>query len=371
MKYTGDSLLGVSFSVKTPKPLDNRTVVNNTIELYSIPSDIAYEGMSVSNLEDGYIYMLVDKTNINNSDGWVASYKALQLVSCTEAEYNEWKKNTTEEGNAVDSEKPYLHNDTYYYIYEDSIENKNTYYVNQEQYQRVWNLASSKADLSSFNALKKTVEDNNNNVTSNYLSKEEATNTYVNKSFLEGTTETTLKEVTDKYQTAETSDSKYLKPSNFGVSDINTQFSFLNTTAFEEYKATVTEQLDTKITKNSRATLESLMVNTIQNTSGNTMSIRTDGIFYGAEKLAKVSEVPKWMCLSQEEYKQLETDGTLQDDTYYLTYGKNTDDSGFVTADLLERQVKSIMQGVTKLQDSATLADCISKINEIIDKFKV
>ena len=55
-----------------------------------------------------------------------------------------------------------------------------------------------------------------------YLSKEEATNTYVNKSFLEGTTETTLKEVTDKYQTAETSDSKYLKPSNFGVEDINT-----------------------------------------------------------------------------------------------------------------------------------------------------
>lgn len=344
MKYTGDSLLGVSFSVKTPKPLDCRTVVDTTQELYTIPAEIAYEGMSVSNLEDGYIYMLVDKTNITNSDGWVASYKALQLVSCTEAEYTEWKKNTTEQGTAIDSEKPYLHNDTYYYIYEDSIENKDTYYVNQEQYQRVWNLASSKADNTSFLALQKKVESNNTNITTNYLTKEDATNTYINKSFLEGTTETTLKEVTDKYQTAETSDSKYLKPSNFGVSDINTQFSFLNTTAFEEYKATVTEQLGTKITKNSRATLESLMVNTIQNTSGNTMSIRTDGIFYGAEKLAKVSEVPKWMCLSQEEYKQLESDGTLQDDTYYLTYGNNVDDSGFVTADLLERYVKSIMQ---------------------------
>lgn len=361
MKYTGDSLLGVSFSVKTPKPLDCRTVVDTTQELYTIPAEIAYEGMSVSNLEDGYIYMLVDKTNITNSDGWVASYKALQLISCTEAEYTEWKKNTTEQGTAIDSEKPYLHNDTYYYIYEDSIENKDTYYVNQEQYQRVWNLASSKADNTSFLALQKKVESNNTNITTNYLTKEDATNTYVNKSFLEGTTETTLKEVTDKYQTAETSDSKYLKPSNFGVSDINTQFSFLNTTAFEEYKATVTEQLGTKITKNSRATLESLMVNTIQNTQGNTMSIRTDGIFYGAEKLAKVSEVPKWMCLSQEEYKQLESDGTLQDDTYYLTYGNNVDDSGFVTADLLERQVKSIMQGVTKLQDSVTSAETANK----------
>ena len=371
MKYTGDSLLGVSFSVQTPKPLDCRTVVSTTQELYTIPAEIAYEGMSVSNLEDGYIYMLVDKTNITNSDGWVASYKALQLVSCTEAEYTEWKKNTTGQGTAIDSEKPYLHNDTYYYIYEDSIENKDTYYVNQEQYQRVWNLASSKADNTSFLALQKKVESNNTNITTNYLTKEDATNTYINKSFLEGTAETTLKEVTDKYQTAETSDSKYLKPSNFGVDDVNTQFSFLNTTAFEEYKSTVTEQLDTKITKNSRATLESLMVNTIQNTSGNTMSIKTDGIFYGTEKLAKVSEVPKWMCLSQEEYKQLETDGALQDDTYYLTYGKNADDSGFVTADLLERQIKSIIQGVTNLQDSATLADCISKVNEIIDKFKV
>ena len=363
MKYTGDSLFGVSFSVQTPKPLDCRTVVSTTQELYTIPVEIAYEGMSVSNLEDGYIYMLVDKTNITNSDGWVASYKALQLVSCTEAEYTEWKKNTTGQGTAIDSEKPYLHNDTYYYIYEDSIENKDTYYVNQEQYQRVWNLASSKADNTSFLALQKKVESNNTNITTNYLTKEDATNTYINKSFLEGTAETTLKEVTDKYQTAETSDSKYLKPSNFGVDDVNTQFSFLNTTAFEEYKSTVTEQLDTKITKNSRATLESLMVNTIQNTSGNTMSIKTDGIFYGTEKLAKVSEVPKWMCLSQEEYKQLETDGALQDDTYYLTYGKTADDSGFVTADLLERYIKSITSDVnaklSKKANSTALNDYV------------
>ena len=366
MKYTGDSLLGVSFSVQTPKPLDCRTVVSTTQELYTIPVEIAYEGMSVSNLEDGYIYMLVDKTNITNSDGWVASYTALQLVRCTEAEYTEWKKNTTGQGTAIDSEKPYLHNDTYYYIYEDSIENKDTYYVNQEQYQRVWNLASSKADNTSFLALQKKVESNNTNITTNYLTKEEATNTYINKSFLEGTAETTLKEVTDKYQTAETSDSKYLKPSNFGVDDVNTQFSFLNTTAFEEYKSTVTEQLDTKITKNSRATLESLMVNTIQNTSGNTMSIKTDGIFYGTEKLAKVSEVPKWMCLSQEEYKQLETDGALQDDTYYLTYGKNADDSGFVTADLLERQTVALNEEITRAK--AAEASITSDVNAKLSK---
>ena len=57
--------------------------------------------------------------------------------------------------------------------------------------QRVWNLASSKADNTSFLALQKKVESNNTNITTNYLTKEDATNTYVNKSFLEGTTETT------------------------------------------------------------------------------------------------------------------------------------------------------------------------------------
>lgn len=103
------------------------------------------------------------------------------------------------------------------------------------------------------------------------------------------------------------------------------------------------------------------MVNTIQNTSGNTMSIKTDGIFYGTEKLAKVSEVPKWMCLSQEEYKQLETDGALQDDTYYLTYGKNADDSGFVTADLLERQIKSISNTIATKATTVALNEEITR----------
>jgi hypothetical protein len=37
-KYTGDSVLGVSLSVQTNKPLDIRTVVSNTSELYSIPT---------------------------------------------------------------------------------------------------------------------------------------------------------------------------------------------------------------------------------------------------------------------------------------------------------------------------------------------
>jgi len=64
-KYTGDSIINASLTVKVPKPLDNRTVVNNILELYSIPPAYAYVGMTVANIDNGNIYMLTDKSKIN------------------------------------------------------------------------------------------------------------------------------------------------------------------------------------------------------------------------------------------------------------------------------------------------------------------
>ena len=69
-KYIGDAKLGVSLTIDTPKPLDARSVVDNFTELYSISADTAYLGMRVSNLEDGNIYMLIDKSKINEKEGW-------------------------------------------------------------------------------------------------------------------------------------------------------------------------------------------------------------------------------------------------------------------------------------------------------------
>jgi hypothetical protein len=66
-KYTGDSVLGLSLTVNTPKPLDARTVVENTTELYSIPKDTAYKGMTVAVISNGNTYMLVgDQLNPPN-----------------------------------------------------------------------------------------------------------------------------------------------------------------------------------------------------------------------------------------------------------------------------------------------------------------
>nr|UVX55559.1 MAG: hypothetical protein [Bacteriophage sp.]UWG93908.1 MAG: hypothetical protein [Bacteriophage sp.]DAE31172.1 MAG TPA: hypothetical protein [virus sp. ctML55]DAW92027.1 MAG TPA: hypothetical protein [Bacteriophage sp.] len=76
-KYTGDATLGVALTVETPKPLDNRTVVNNLDELYSIPEKYAYQGMTVANIDNGNIYMLIDKSKIKYKEGWKASYESI------------------------------------------------------------------------------------------------------------------------------------------------------------------------------------------------------------------------------------------------------------------------------------------------------
>jgi hypothetical protein len=76
-KYTGDGILGISLNVNSPKPLDIRSVVNSTKDLYEIPKNTAYEGMTVANLADGNLYMLVDVKNIDKKAGWRASYESL------------------------------------------------------------------------------------------------------------------------------------------------------------------------------------------------------------------------------------------------------------------------------------------------------
>lgn len=68
--YKGDAILKGSLSVNTPKPLDERNVVQNTTELLTIDSTYAYNGMAVVSIDEASIYVLLDKTNISSLDGW-------------------------------------------------------------------------------------------------------------------------------------------------------------------------------------------------------------------------------------------------------------------------------------------------------------
>lgn len=68
--YKGDAILKGNLSVATDKPLDERSIVQNATELLSIDSAYAYNGMPIVSIEDGAIYILLDKTNITNLSAW-------------------------------------------------------------------------------------------------------------------------------------------------------------------------------------------------------------------------------------------------------------------------------------------------------------
>lgn len=68
--YKGDAILKGNLSVATDKPLDSRSVVQNTTELLSIDSTYAYKGMLVVSIDDKSIYLLLDKSNITSLSAW-------------------------------------------------------------------------------------------------------------------------------------------------------------------------------------------------------------------------------------------------------------------------------------------------------------
>lgn len=70
--YKGDAILKGNLLVKSKKPLDSRSIVQNVDELYTIDVSTAYEGMPVVSIDDATIYLLIDESNIDNEKGWKA-----------------------------------------------------------------------------------------------------------------------------------------------------------------------------------------------------------------------------------------------------------------------------------------------------------
>ena len=68
--YKGDAILKGSLSVSTNKPLDERSVVQNSAELLTINSNYAYNGMPIVSIDEAAIYILLDKNNITDSASW-------------------------------------------------------------------------------------------------------------------------------------------------------------------------------------------------------------------------------------------------------------------------------------------------------------
>ena len=326
MKYTGDSLLGVSFEMQTPKPLDNRLVIDTKKELYEINPNTAYEGMLVTCIADGFTYMLKDKSKINSSDGWKSV--AIQIVSLTKAEFDQRKENTNSDYTPIDDKIPYLDKDVYYYIYEDSMSEVGDFYVTQDQFDQLNKLIGSKADTQALKAFKQETESNFNSLSTQY----------VPLSFLTGTGESTLSAILASYYTKQEADGKFLTKEDFGG---GTDLSFVKTNDYESDMETINQTLSNKIGTRSDAELNSLTTNTIT-LNNKQIAVQSEGLYFDNKRLAETEEVPDWTCISHQQYLQMLNDGKLKEGKYYLTYGDDIDDSGYITMTNLEQKYMSV-----------------------------
>ena len=327
MKYTGDSLLGVSFEMQTPKPLDNRLVIDTKKELYEINPNTAYEGMLVTCIADGFTYMLKDKSKINSSDGWKSV--AIQIVSLTKAEFDQRQENTNSDYTPKDDKIPYLDKDVYYYIYEDSMSEVGDFYVTQDQFDQLSELLGLKADTQALKAFKQETESNFNSLSTKY----------VPVSFLTGTGGGTLSAILASYYTKEDANNTFLTKEDFGGE--GTDLSFVKTNDYESDMGTINQTLTNKIDTRSDAELNSLKTNTIT-LNNKQIAVQSEGLYFDNKRLAETEEVPDWTCISHQQYLQMLNDGKLKEGKYYLTYGDDIDDSGYITMTNLEQKYMSV-----------------------------
>ena len=332
--YQGDAILGVSLSVETPKPLDTRTVVNTTKDLYQVPADQAYRGMTISNLEDGNIYMLIDKNKINKQDGWKSSQSALQIISCTQEEYDEWAENTDSNYNPIDAEKAYISQGVYYYIYE---EEDGIYYLSSDWGKNIEEQLSKKASNDAVTSLLKTVNEDIANLANNYTTTETLLVTYVTIASLEEKFDTSnpdsyISKLIANYYTKEEADSIFVTKASLG-GDLDglegDNFVFVTSKQYEEDQAAIQEELDKTLKIDGEGSLESITVGQIKSPiiEGKeqlVVDVTSDGLLINNDPLAKKSEVPIIITISKEEYDSRVESGDIDEEAYYYLY--NTDE---------------------------------------------
>lgn len=348
-KYTGDATLGVGLTVETPKPLDNRTVVDNLEELYSIPERYAYQGMTVSNIDNGNIYMLIDKSKIKYKEGWKASYESIQIIACTEAEYKEWSANTTENFKPIDESKTYLHAETYYYIYEDSLDD-NQFYLSAEWGKKIEEQLKQKALNTTVVQIRNDLDQTIQNL-SKYATLEELTANYAPKTDLDLEDPESLlsKALSNHYTKQETDDIFVTKESLRGEGMEGDDFVFVTKKQYDEDQQAIQSELDKTLKVDGDGSLESITVGqikspVIEGEDQLVVDVKSDGLFVGEDQFAMMSDVPNLVTLTEEEYLKLVEDGTLEPDTYYYVYDVTNDAKVYITKEYLDQNYHTTHQ---------------------------
>ena len=104
---------------------------------------------------------------------------------------------------------------------------------------------------------------------------------------------------------------------------------------------TINQALTNKIDTRSDAELSSLTTNTIT-LNNKQIAVQSEGLYFDNKRLAETEEVPDWTCISHQQYLQMLNDGKLKEGKYYLTYGDDIDDSGYITMTNLEQKYMSV-----------------------------
>lgn len=359
MAYTGDSVLSLSLNVQTPKPLDVRTVVSTLDELYAIPSKYAYQGMTVAVISTGNLYMLIDKNKINDKSGWKASYESIQIIACTDSEYKSWKENTNDNYTPKDETIPYLYENTYYYIYEESIEDKKQYYVKYsdfEQWEQTLLDKPTKADLS----LERARIDNILEQLSNYTTTKDLANTYATLDYVNSlidlnNSESLLSSTLVKYYTKEEIDDTFVTLESLKGETTETDYIFVTQTQYKTDQDKIKAELESTLKTEEDGSVKNLTVEQITSSQEN-LIVQTKELYIGLNKVALTKDVPKILVMEQLVYDALKQNGELEEETYYFTYSDNQKD-GVVTNESLQSNYYS------KAQVNAAIYDALQQFN--------
>ena len=360
-KYIGDSIINASFTVQVPKPLDSRTVVNNITELYSIPSTYAYQGMTVANIDNGNIYMLVDKSKIDQKAGWKASYESIQIITCSYQEYKEWEQNTDKLFQPIDSSKEYLHQDTYYYIYEDSLPLKaiNQEYVIRSVCYGLLNQVFIKASNSGIIIINQKLAQ----IVNDYATKQFVIDSYAPLSMFD--LNNTESFIITNFFTKEEALKKFVKFSDLSGEDPGEgDYIFVTASkyqtdqeALKQYKQGIADELANCLKVGDNGELDSITIGQIKSKKINNEQLIIDvtpqGMSIGSDPIAKLSDVPEIKMVSQDKFEELTKDPNV----YYFVYNTNQD-LAFVTAQDLNNYY-------TKAQVEVLLVPLENKIREL------
>ena len=380
--YTGDALLRASFEVMVPQPLDNRTVVNSEQDLYTIPESSAYRGMTVSNPDDGNIYMLTDTSKIKSRDGWKSS--GISIITCSQDEYQALLENTNlEDFTPIDSDKDYLRRDSYYYIPE---EGDGTYLTAE------WG-KSIEAQLATKAAKVETAEIVTNlNALAQKLAYEYTTTENLQKTYATIESVYTTEQADEKFLTKEdaattyaiqesldtlekTLTSDYVTWEAIGNPDIEgDDFAFVTQEQYAQDKEANTKEIDTQLVKTDKIQTQELSIQKIEEkevvqgeetiieeqvVSDVLLTTEENKLLLNGKQIALNEEIPVIECMSQEKYNDKKEKNELDSKTYYYTY-ENTENpsNGYVTKEYIDSIVvlrsdiqKLIFEAVQPLSD--------------------